>query len=115
MLSLDNACLLLALAAVVASSQLCLKRYAMQGRRGKGLTAHVFQPWLCAGVILMLVNVLTFTWILRQVPLTTALPFTALVYVLVPLGAQHFFGEQLEPRFWLGALLLAIGVGLTAS
>lgn len=112
MLTPIHICLLLALAVVAASAQLCLKWGAMQGH-GKGMAANLFQPWVWAGGILMLVNMLVFTWILRQVSLTSAVPFAALVYVLVPLGARHFLAERLMPRFWLGSLLIGVGVGLT--
>lgn len=98
---------------MAASSQLCLKRGSMQVC-GKGFADQLFQPWLWLGVMLMLCNILIFTWVLRQVPLTTAMPFAALVYVLVPLGAQHFFSEYLLPRFYIGVLLIAVGVALSA-
>ncbi|MDE7241358.1 hypothetical protein [Desulfovibrio sp.] len=103
---------LLGMAALSALAHLCLK----QGARmcGKGLMSVAFQPWIWLGIGLMALSVLTYAWILRQTPLTVAMPFAALVYVLVPVGARYFFAETLLPRFWAGVLLIGCGVVLTA-
>lgn len=106
-------CLLLATAVLVATAQLCFKK-GSGGCGGRGLWGILFQPWLWLGIILMALNVLVFTWVLRQVPLTAAMPFVAIVYVLVPLGARYFFSELLLPRFWIGVLLIGVGILLTA-
>lgn len=104
--------LLLGVTALSALAQLCLK----QGARtcGKGLLSMALQPWVWLGIGLMVLSVLTYAWILRQAPLTAAMPFAALVYVLVPIGARSFFAETLLPRFWAGVLLIGCGVILTA-
>lgn len=106
-------CLLLATAVLSASAQLCFKQ-GSGGGKARGLWGFLVQPWLWLGIILMVLNVLVFTWVLRQVPLTAAIPFVAIVYVLVPLGARYFFSELLLPRFWIGVLLIGGGVLLTA-
>lgn len=104
--------LLLAMSALSALAQLCLK----QGARtcGNGLLSMALQPWVWLGIGLMVLSVLIYAWILRQAPLTAAMPFAALVYVLVPIGARSSFAETLLPRFWAGVLLIGCGVVLTA-
>lgn len=104
---------LLATSVLSASAQLCFKKGA-EGGKGGGILRILDQPWLLLGIILMVINVLAFTWVLRKVPLTAAMPFVALVYVLVPLGARYFFSEHLLPRFWIGVLLIGGGILLTA-
>lgn len=94
-------------------AQLCLKQAAMRSC-GKRLTVIALQPWMWLGVSCTVLSTLTYTWVLRQVPLTVAMPFAALVYALVPLGARHFFAEVILPRFWCGVLLIGCGVILTA-
>ena len=103
---------LLGMTALSALAQLSLK----QGARtcGKGLLSVALQPWVWLGIGLMVLSVLIYAWILRQTPLTAAMPFAALVYVLVPIGARSFFAETLLPRFWAGVLLIGCGVILTA-
>ena len=73
--------------------------------------------------LLMLVAALTIygsstlVWIvaLRTVPLSYAYMFMAAGFVIVPLAARYFFQEPLSPRFLLGALVVAVGVWLTAG
>ena len=113
MLSALQIGILLGLTALGAVAQLCLKEGAMRSR-GKGLVAIALQPWVWLGVGAMVLGVLAYTWVLRQLPLTVAMPFAALVYVLVPIGARRFFAEALLPRFWVGVLLIGGGVVLTA-
>ena len=113
MLNAVQICLLLATAVLVATAQLCFKKGSGGGKE-PGLLRIMVQPWLWVGIILMGLNVLVFTWVLRQVPLTAAMPFVAIVYVLVPLGARYFFSELLLPRFWIGVLLIVGGILLTA-
>ena len=109
MLTVTDALLLVGLAFVGAAAQLCLKQGANQSRPGYFLRS-LFRPWVLIGVLLMVANMLTLTWILRRLPLTAVVPVTAVVYVLVPVGALLFFKERLQPRFWLGALLIAAGI-----
>lgn len=112
MLSAFQICFLLVIAAVGALAQLCLKQGSMRSS-GRRFAAILTQPSMWLGITLMVVNVLAFTWILRKVPLTTAMPFAAIVYILVPVGARYFYAERLLPRFWLGVVLIGIGVILT--
>lgn len=99
---------LLATAVLSASAQLCFKK-GSGGGKGGGLLRILDQPWLLLGIILMVINVLAFIWVLRKVPLTAAMPFVAMVYVLVPLGARYFFFRtsfatilDWSPAYWRG-------------
>jgi len=114
MLTLMDGLLLTGIAFVGAVAQLCLKRGADLGRPGHFLRS-LFQPWVVMGIILMIANVLAFVWILRRLPLTTVIPVTALVYVLVPTGALLLFKERLRPQFWLGALLIMVGIAVSVT
>ena len=37
----------------------------------------------------------------------------ALATIIVPLAATIFFGEVIKPIYWVGAVMVAIGIGLT--
>ena len=54
----------------------------------------------------------TFIWvtILRTMPLSTAYPFIALGFLLVPLAGVVLFGEHLTPIQWAGAVLIVVGI-----
>lgn len=112
MLNVGQICLLLTLGPIGAVSQLCLKR-ASRDCKGKRLPELAANLWLWLGIGFMGLNILVFAWILRKVPLTIAMPFAALTYILVPFGATRFFAERILPRFWLGAALICLGIVLT--
>lgn len=53
-------------------------------------------------------------WILalRSINLSLAYPMVALSYVLIFIGSYYLFGEPLNIRHWLGALLIVGGIVL---
>jgi len=61
----------------------------------------------------MLASVGICTTLLQTMALSTLAPVAALVYITTPLAAQIFFKESVNRRFWLGTLLIVIGVMLT--
>lgn len=94
------------LAAVLSStlSQLCIKASSAAAHRGLAL------GWLGCAVALLFGSVVLAVLVLRSLPLSRLMPFAALAYVLVPLGAHVVFGERLTTRFWWGALCIVVGV-----
>lgn len=54
-------------------------------------------------------------WILSRVPLSAAYPFMGLTMIIVPVMGWWFFGEMVGPRFWVGAVLISIGLVLTQA
>lgn len=67
-------------------------------------------PWLWAAVILYGVSVVLWVIILQKIPLSTAYPFTALCFVIVPLAATALFQEPYSVKTLLGAALIMGGV-----
>src|SRR3546814_16289749 len=61
---------------------------------------------------LMLYGSATLLWVLalREVPLSSAYPFTALAFVLVALASAAFFDEELGPRYFVGLEFVIGGV-----
>lgn len=57
----------------------------------------------------------TVAWIylLRSAELSHLYPVMALSFLLVPLSARYFFGEQLPPLYWPGIVLLLTGILMT--
>lgn len=81
---------------------------ACEGRVYSGALRRGF-PLLTAGIALQLTSVILAILVLRSLQLSQLMPFAALAYVLVPLGAL-VFKERLTARFWSGAILIALGI-----
>ena len=52
-------------------------------------------------------------FVLSRVPLSKAMPFIALTFVIVPLVSAVSFGERLGPIYWIGVGLILSGVYVT--
>lgn len=52
-------------------------------------------------------------WILSRVPLSQAYPWVAVGVAIVPLMGWYIFGERIKPAFWLGVLLIVLGIIVT--
>lgn len=96
----------LCMLAVLSSSlsQLLIKAAAMRPLYLRGIFL------LAAGAALMMCSVLLVVVALRTLSLSRLVSFAACAYVLVPLGGHFLFGENLRPRFWLGAFLIMAGI-----
>lgn len=74
---------------------------------GKYLTVNIY---LLIGVAILGGATLLWVWVLRTVPLSTAYPFMALAFVLVPALSYFLFNEALTWTHLLGFLLIVAGV-----
>ena len=54
----------------------------------------------------------TFYWLylLQTIPLSLAYPFTALAMVIIPITSFYLFNESLNEIFWVGAILIFMGI-----
>ncbi len=61
---------------------------------------------------LVIYGIATFYWLylLQNIPLSIAYPFTALAMVIIPLVSYYFFREQLNESYWVGAVLIVMGI-----
>jgi drug/metabolite transporter (DMT)-like permease len=80
-----------------------------------GLLLTVLNPWVAAGILLLLAFFASYMAALSWADLTYVLPATSLGYVLVALVARFSFHEQISPMRWLGIALIAAGVGIVAA
>ena len=67
-------------------------------------------PWIWAAGVLYGVAVIVWVVILQKLPLSTAYPFVALSFVVVPLGAAVLFQESFSVRTLLGSVLILGGI-----
>ena len=61
---------------------------------------------------LVIYGIATYYWLylLQNIPLSIAYPFTALAMVIIPLVSYYFFREQLNDSYWAGAVLIVMGI-----
>jgi len=80
-----------------------------------GLLLAILNPWVTAGILLLLAFFACYISALSWADLTYVLPATSLGYVLVALIARFGFHEEISPTRWLGIALIAAGVGFVAA
>src|SRR3981189_3812223 len=75
----------------------------------------ILNPWVAAGIILLLAFFASYMTALSWADLTYVLPATSLGYVLLALVARFALHEQVSPMRWAGIALIAGGVGFVAG
>ena len=79
------------------------------------LLLAVLNPWVAAGILLLLAFFSCYMSALSWADLTYVLPATSLAYVLVALVGHFRLHEEILPSRWLGIALIAAGVGFVAA
>lgn len=77
--------------------------------------AHVVSnPWMIAGVLLLIVFLSSYLAALSWADLSFVLPATAPAYILTALLARYFLNEAISPLRWAGTTLIVIGTCMVA-
>ena len=117
MLGTKQIIVLTAFVLILSAGQVLFKQAAVSvpaiDRLGS-LVALPKNPWLWAVLILYGVAVVLWVVILQKMPLSTAYPFTALCFIIVPLAAAIFFKEPYSVKTLFGGVLILGGVYLSA-
>ncbi|HUA90001.1 MAG TPA: hypothetical protein VL994_11225 [Steroidobacteraceae bacterium] len=111
-----NLILLLIFSMTLALGQLLFKRVGNSIRGAELLGAAriaLHDPALYGALLLYGGATILWIWLLGRVSLMQAYPWVGVGVILVPLLSARFFGERAGPLFWLGALLVAVGIVLT--
>ncbi len=96
-----------------ACAQLVMKSGA--SRPGsKGLLSILTRPATVAGLTLNALAAALWIISLRSVDLSYAFPWLSLNFILVPLGAALFYGEQITGQKVVGMLGITIGLAIVA-
>jgi len=80
-----------------------------------GLLLAILNPFVAAGILLLLAFFSCYMSALSWADLTYVLPATSFGYVLVAFVAHFGFHEQISPARWMGIALIAAGVGFVAA
>jgi undecaprenyl phosphate-alpha-L-ara4N flippase subunit ArnF len=105
---------------IVTASEIFLKFGA---RDTAGLTAGwnwtgvtgLLSPWTWLGIVFLILSLVSWLYVLRQVPLSIAYPLSNGVHILVPLASWIFLGELIRPTRWWGIILVLIGLVIVAK
>jgi multidrug transporter EmrE-like cation transporter len=71
--------------------------------------------WTWLGIIGVILSLVSWLNILRQIPLSIAFPLSNVVHVLVPLTSWILLSESISPRRWLGISLVLVGLVIVAK
>src|SRR5450432_1343769 len=75
----------------------------------------LFQPWVAAGVALLILWQMSRMALLSWADLSYVLPVTSIGYVLVALLGKVMLNEQITARRWTGITLIMTGVALVSG
>jgi len=100
---------------MIVAGQICFKKAALSGAGLDNIFHSLLNKWLLGAFVIY--GAATFIWvtILRTMPLSTAYPFIALGFLLVPLAGVLLFGEHLTATQWIGSGLIVIGIVLAGG
>lgn len=92
-------------------AQLLFKQAGLHSHsRPEWYLALTLNPWLAAGLVASVAGMGCWLLALRRLALSKAYPWTALTYVLIPLGATAFFGEIITTGYVVGMALVMAGI-----
>ena len=79
------------------------------------LITALSNPWVIAGILLLLGFFASYLTALSWADLTFVLPSTAFGYVVVALLSKYWLHEQITLTRWAGILFIVAGVGFVAN
>jgi len=96
-------------------SQLLLKTAGLYAATQTSLLhKYILNPWLCASLGCFALAFLCWMYTLRRMPLSSAFPWTALIYALTPLVCVLVWGEHVSRLYVPGIVCIVSGVVLTS-
>lgn len=91
------------------TSHLADARWAWTGLSGLAS----FYVWL--GIPLVILSLITWLHVLREIPLSIAFPISQAVHAFVPLGSWLILGESINHLRWCGIALVLLGLAIVAK
>ena len=113
---IDYLCLLL-VPALLSAGQFLFKRSAdsaVVDSVPHFLDSLLVTPYFWAAMAIYGVATLLWVFMLSRIPLSGAMPFVALTFVIVPIISVVFLDEKLDFLQWFGMLLIIAGICIAA-
>lgn len=61
------------------------------------------------------VTTIAWIWVLQKAELGKIYPLMAMAFILVPLGSHFILGERFQPQYFVGVVLIMIGIVITVK
>ena len=102
------------------AGQLCFKIGAdmlpeLAGSGRSNILATLANPWVAAGIVTYVIELVLWLMIMAQAPISVAFPIASANFLGIALASWWFLGERVSGHQWLGAGLITFGVALVAS
>jgi drug/metabolite transporter (DMT)-like permease len=101
----------------MAAGQILFKMSSAAVKKPFGFSTFrdlMFNGYFVAAIILYMVMTVVWVWVLTKLPLSVAYPFSAFVFVIVPLLALGFLGEPLRWTTMAGAGVIIAGIYISS-
>lgn len=79
------------------------------------VNSWLFNPWVFASFAATTIAMFFWLFALKRLPLSSAYPWTAVVYVLTPLASMYLFDDHLSLSFFIGMSMILFGVIFTTT
>jgi undecaprenyl phosphate-alpha-L-ara4N flippase subunit ArnE len=109
-IALKDALLALLTVSLNSGAQLMLRGAALRGAEALNPMSLLKSPLFMAALVCYGGSVLTWVTVLKRVPLPSAIPFVALMYVVVPLAAKFIYDDPFTLRMGLGIGFIVVGL-----
>jgi drug/metabolite transporter (DMT)-like permease len=80
-----------------------------------GARSTLANPWIAAGLVTYLAELILWLMIMAQAPISVAFPIASANFLGIALASWWFLGERVTQHQWMGAGLITFGVALVAS
>ena len=107
---------LLLFAFLLAAGQILFKKVSLATSpldEWRSVIALGLNLWFILAVSIYMFTTLLWISVLREMPLSRAYPFMAIGFILVPVAGHLFFAEALDARYFVGVILIIVGIFLT--
>lgn len=102
--------------AALAAGQILFKQLGLSLRGQEpvaGMLSLARNPTLYLALAIYALATILWIWVLSRVPLTRAYPWIAAGTAIIPLLGWLIFDEQVAASYWVGLLLIVLGLALT--
>ena len=89
--------------------------FSQIGTIGEFALRTLSNGWIWIGLIIILIETLTWFIVLSKIDLSLAFPIGSFSYLFVILASAFMLHEQVSLNRWIGTLIIIIGISLVAK
>ena len=100
----------------MTTAQIFFKMAGLKSLKSIGIMeSWLLNPWLWTAFLASGLGMLFWLFALRQLSLSIAYPWTAMIYVLTPLFSALIFRDLLRVQYGIGMAFIVFGIFVTTS